>query len=47
MSGNFLYKWTFVSQKENLCPVFRTWTGSQWPLAQNNPCVKEAYLGVA
>ena len=36
MNGNFLYKWTF-----------RIWTGSQLPLTENNPYVKEAYLRVA
>lgn len=37
-------------KKENLCPVFRTFSvsaGSQWFLAQNKQYAKEAYFGMA
>lgn len=46
--GAHLYKWKCPLQEENVCPVFRAFpmsAGSQWPLAQKNPCAKEAYLG--
>ena len=49
-NGNFLCKWKFPLQKEDLCRVFRAFlasAGAQWPLAQNNPYAKEAYFEVA
>ena len=54
-NGNFLCKWKFPLQNEDLCRVFRAflasagaqWPLAQWPLAQNNPYAKEAYFEVA
>ena len=42
-NGNISYKCKFPLQKENFCPVFRTFlaaAASQWTLAQNNPYAK-------